>query len=194
MNFLTIIVYNQGKEIGRCNNTSLNVKAYESIREFTFRNYKVSVPQSFDNSGYSYINFSMYMETKSGNSRELSKLKILPASEANFEKNGDVKVYGHLIPDRSIDYYNQYEVDILHSWSEGWEVNWHSPMISIEQKQALLRMRGFYSGVPHSIRGKEGELNGSDIFHFEDFYQKQQFRQYCNCCPRSGSLELMYLL
>jgi len=171
MKILTIVAYHNGAKLGKCHYTTLKSSRYESARRFMFWDFKVENPYEINNSWGSWINFSIYLTNKEGRTLQLSKFKILLFDSAEFQKSGDIQVYGHILPDDMPASYNQYEIDVLHSWDRGWEIDWESPMLSNEQKEYLLKMRLAYSGRPKSIeKGLEIYIDGERIFHPNDFY------------------------
>lgn len=164
-------MYFKGEEIGYCSYSKLNEVSNESARRFTFVDFKKSKDVTINNSGHSYLNFTIYFKNKLDETLELNKFKIIPQIEAIFDQSGDIEIYGHLIPDWGTGNYNQSIIDIFHYWDIGQPIDWNSSTVSGEFKSTLLSARGMFSGLPNEIKPiQEFIIDGLKFVAFEDFF------------------------
>lgn len=167
---LQVIAYHKALEIGRCNYTWLNPMAYNSTRNFTFKDFVITNPVAIDNSGHSFINISVYITNAYGAVVELNKFKIVPIEHVDFIKNGDIEVYGNLVPDWYTDVYEQPLIDVFYLWDN------ENSFIDIEKapeaifKFSIFRARAIFSGLPKQLVKGTVIINAQLIKDIYDFY------------------------
>lgn len=167
---LQVIASHKGLEIGRCNYTWLNPLAYNSSRNFTFKDFVITNPIAVDNSGHSFINVSVCITNTYGAVIELNKFKIVPIEHVDFIENGDIKVYGNLVPDWYTDVYEQPLIDVFYLWDN------ENSFVDIEKvpetihKFSYFQARGIFSGLPKQLIQGTVIIDAELIEDTYDFY------------------------
>ncbi|KGO91651.1 hypothetical protein [Flavobacterium subsaxonicum] len=167
---MKIIAYYNGVELGSCNYTWLDSTAYKSARSFTFKDFIITNPAVIDNSGHSFINISVYITNVYGLVIELNKIKIVPLVDTDFTKNGNIEVYGTILPDWFVDVYDQAIIDVFYFWDHGTVPDFPAVPLSL-YKESGLQARGIFSGLPKQLRSGEIVINAATIIDEFDFYE-----------------------